>query len=205
MHLHGFYFRVDAFDGPQALPPSKTTGSRMAVTEHMLPFTTMTMTWVPERAGNWLFHCHYQPHAGPHRPLGPTARARTRAGAGHENHALREMGGLVMGVHVRPRGGESAASTGRWRGGGCGSSRSATPGSRTRCRRCGSCSRSAAGAPRRARASARPSTSRAASRWRSRWSTDSASRSPCIGMGSSSRATSMAWRGSPAPPHAWRR
>ena len=105
MHLHGFYFRVDDFDGPQALPPSKTARGRMSVTEHMLPFQTMSMTWVPERAGNWLFHCHYQPHAGPHRPLGPTP-VRT-ASAGHESHAQHEMGGLLMGVHVRARGGES--------------------------------------------------------------------------------------------------
>lgn len=108
MHLHGFYFRVDAFDGPQALPPSKTAGGRMAVTEHMLPFTTMSMTWVPERAGNWLFHCHYQPHAGPHRPLGPLPRQEDD-GSGHDMHALRGMGGLVMGIHVRPRSVELAA------------------------------------------------------------------------------------------------
>jgi len=61
------------------------------------------MTWVPERAGNWLFHCHFQPHAGPHRALGP-ATPRGVEGAAHEDHAQRAMGGLVMGVHVRPRG-----------------------------------------------------------------------------------------------------
>ena len=108
MHLHGFYFRVDAFEGPQVLAPSKTTGGRMAVTEHMLPFNTMTMTWVPERAGNWLFHCHFQPHVGPHRPLGPLPGRASNA-ASHENHALGGMGGLVMGVHVKPRGAEAAA------------------------------------------------------------------------------------------------
>jgi FtsP/CotA-like multicopper oxidase with cupredoxin domain len=107
MHLHGFYFRVDAFDGPQAMPPSKTAGNRMAVTEHMLPLTTMSMTWVPERAGNWLFHCHYQPHVGPHRPLGPVP-ARQSEGSGHEGHSMRDMGGLVMGVHVRARDTETA-------------------------------------------------------------------------------------------------
>ena len=107
MHLHGFYFRVDAFDGPQALPASKRSGGRLAVTEHMLPFTTMSMSWTPERAGNWLFHCHYQPHATPHRPLGPTPITKGE-GSGHENHSLREMGGLVMGVHVRARDGATA-------------------------------------------------------------------------------------------------
>ena len=110
MHLHGFYFRVDDFDGPQALPQSKTASGRMAVTEHMLPFNTMIATWVPERAGNWLFHCHYQPHAGPHRPLGPPS-ARQAAATDHENHALSAMGGLVMGIHVKPRTGASVART----------------------------------------------------------------------------------------------
>ena len=111
MHLHGFYFRVDAFDGPPSLLQGKGAPGRMVVTEHMLPFTTMTMSWVPERAGNWLFHCHYQPHAGPHRQLGPRPPAASGHGrAGHANHALSEMGGLVMGVHVRPRGAAASAA-----------------------------------------------------------------------------------------------
>jgi FtsP/CotA-like multicopper oxidase with cupredoxin domain len=108
MHLHGFYFRVDTFDGPYELLPSQIPSGRMVVTERMPPFTTMTMTWVPEREGNWLFHCHFQAHAGPHRPLGPTSHSKgERApGASHANHASHDMGGMVMGVHVRPRGGE---------------------------------------------------------------------------------------------------
>ena len=110
MHLHGFYYRVDAFDGPPVLLQYKTGASRMVVTEHMTPFTTMSMTWIPERAGNWLFHCHFQPHASPHRPLG-AAPAPTREQSSHENHAMTGMGGLVMGIHVAPRRGEIAART----------------------------------------------------------------------------------------------
>ena len=108
MHLHGFYFRVDEFDGPPAAMVGQPPAGRMAVTERMTPFTTMTLSWVPEREGNWLFHCHYQPHARPHRPLGQTLPPG-REHAGHENHALNEMGGLVMGVHVGAGRGESAA------------------------------------------------------------------------------------------------
>jgi FtsP/CotA-like multicopper oxidase with cupredoxin domain len=107
MHLHGFYFRVDAFDGPPAALVGRPSAGRLAVTERMTPFTTMTLSWVPEREGNWLFHCHYQPHARPHRPLGET-RSRERAHAAHENHALNEMGGMVMGVHVRAGPGETS-------------------------------------------------------------------------------------------------
>jgi FtsP/CotA-like multicopper oxidase with cupredoxin domain len=107
MHLHGFYFRVHEFDGP----PAATGGRRLglAVTKRLVPFTSMTMSWVPERAGNWLFHCHYQPHARPHRTLGATA---SRPHTGHENHALTEMGGMVIGIHVRPRSSGREATAG---------------------------------------------------------------------------------------------
>ncbi len=79
MHLHGFYFRVDAFDGPQALPASKASGGRMAVTEHMLPFTTMTLSWTPERAGNWLSTVTTSPTPG---HTARSARRRLRANDG---------------------------------------------------------------------------------------------------------------------------
>lgn len=107
MHLHGFYFRVDAFDGPPAALAGRPSAGRLAVTERMTPFTTMTLSWVPEREGNWLFHCHYQPHARPHRPLGETLSTE-RVHSTHENHALSEMGGMVMGIHVRAGRGETA-------------------------------------------------------------------------------------------------
>jgi FtsP/CotA-like multicopper oxidase with cupredoxin domain len=101
MHLHGFYFRVDAFDGSPASVQAASPPGRMVVTERMGPFTAMALSWVPERAGNWLFHCHFQSHGGPHRPLGPAAPSAAHA---DDDHATRGMGGLVMGVEVRPRG-----------------------------------------------------------------------------------------------------
>jgi FtsP/CotA-like multicopper oxidase with cupredoxin domain len=99
MHLHGFYYRIDAFDGPPSALQARLALPRMAVTERMTPFTAMTLSWVPERPGNWLFHCHYQPHAV------PTARAelasvRGAGTMGHEDHARTAMGGMVMGIHV---------------------------------------------------------------------------------------------------------
>ena len=104
MHLHGFYFRVDAFDGSPASVQAASPPGRMAVTERMGPFTSMSLSWVPERAGNWLFHCHFQSHAGPHRPLGPTTPSAASGAHAHGDHAARGMGGLVMGVEVRPGG-----------------------------------------------------------------------------------------------------
>ena len=55
MHLHGFYYRVDQFSGP--LPPAP---GLMVVTQLMTPFSAMTISWSPNRPGNWLFHCHFQ-------------------------------------------------------------------------------------------------------------------------------------------------
>ena len=98
MHLHGTYYTVERFDGPN-LTPARAAGGRLVVTERMTPFTTMTMAWVPERPGNWLFHCHFQDHAAPHRSLGAVP---TRPDA-HANHAESGMGGLVLGVAVAPR------------------------------------------------------------------------------------------------------
>ena len=106
MHLHGVYYTVEDFDGPN-IAPERAAGGRLVVTERMTPFTTMTMSWSPERPGNWLFHCHFQDHAMPHRPLGdPSARTASHS---HTNHAATGMGGLVMGVEARAR----DASSGR--------------------------------------------------------------------------------------------
>jgi manganese oxidase len=105
MHLHGFYFRVDRFRMASSTPDRDIDG-RMAVTQAMPPFSTLSMSWVPERAGNWLFHCHFQLHllkadVLPVPPAGPVAQQGHAAD--HSNHALTGMSGLVMGIHVSPR------------------------------------------------------------------------------------------------------
>jgi FtsP/CotA-like multicopper oxidase with cupredoxin domain len=96
IHLHGFYFRVDDTNGRTLTPRSK---GRLVVTEQMAPFSAMSMTWVPERAGNWLFHCHIQGHMVPHRPLGSPNAARLSV-ADHQRHAFTGMGGLILGIQV---------------------------------------------------------------------------------------------------------
>ena len=113
MHLHGFYFRVDAFDGPRVAEDGQGAPGRWVVTERMSQFATMSLTWLPERAGNWLFHCHFQLHVAPHGPLGGAGPggAPQRIGLqpvaphgdAHANHALTAMAGLAVGVEVKPR------------------------------------------------------------------------------------------------------
>jgi FtsP/CotA-like multicopper oxidase with cupredoxin domain len=103
MHLHGFHFRrtakgngsTEAFD---AEPPH-------LVTELMRPRSTFRMEFVPTRAGNWLFHCHMLGHITPFPERPDSVRHLTHDAA---EHARTSMSGLVMGVKVHPRAGETA-------------------------------------------------------------------------------------------------
>ena len=109
MHLHGFYFEVDSLGNgvrDAALEPGHR---RLVVTQLLPPGGTMTMTWTPERAGNWLFHCHVMHHVSPERRLagGPAGTPRADRG-GHGGHAAHGeagdtsmgMAGMVIGVTV---------------------------------------------------------------------------------------------------------
>jgi FtsP/CotA-like multicopper oxidase with cupredoxin domain len=112
MHLHGFYFRVDA-RGDMVRDTLYWPGQqRMAVTERMAPGTSMSMVWSPDRPGGWIFHCHMSVHVvanptlGPERP-GAEERFAAFFEDGHHDadpnmHATQGMGGLLMATYVRP-------------------------------------------------------------------------------------------------------
>ncbi len=111
MHLHGFYYRVDArgdFVRDTIYWPAQR---RLAVTERMARNTTMSMVWSPDRPGGWIFHCHMSPHVTYNPSLRPeheTADERERHlllgdhGGDPNKHVLEGMGGLMMGMYVRP-------------------------------------------------------------------------------------------------------
>jgi FtsP/CotA-like multicopper oxidase with cupredoxin domain len=104
MHLHGFYYRVTSRgDGKTDSIFATSSPARMVVTERLAPAQTMSLLWVPDRPGNWLFHCHDNVHILPGRPL-PGAPPVVQAGHHVRDHAREMMGGLVMAVHVRPKG-----------------------------------------------------------------------------------------------------
>jgi len=99
MHLHGFYFEVDSLgDGlrDQSTPASHR---HSVVTQLLPPGGTMTMTWTPEREGNWLFHCHIMQHASPERRLSAASDPHGQGHASHDNSA--GMAGMIMGITVR--------------------------------------------------------------------------------------------------------
>ena len=99
MHLHGFHYEVDSLgDGrrDQAFPAGRKP---VVVTQVMQPGSTMGMTWVPQRPGNWLFHCHLMTHVSPSLHVDGSARPGGAHGAAHHEGA--GMTGLVLGVTVR--------------------------------------------------------------------------------------------------------
>jgi manganese oxidase len=110
LHLHGFYFDVlRTGDGKQDAPVNGADGRRV-VTQLVKAGGTIELRWVPERAGNWLFHCHVMAHVAPERRLNGRGIAEfgtnTHAGhgpaGGHDDGAL-GMAGMVLGITVRDR------------------------------------------------------------------------------------------------------
>jgi FtsP/CotA-like multicopper oxidase with cupredoxin domain len=112
MHLHGFYFRVDARGDMVRDTLYWPSQRRMAVTERMGPGTTMAMVWSPDRPGGWIFHCHMSVHVVPspsmaaERPSGEERYlSMFRDGHPHhdpQRHVVEGMGGLMMGMYIRP-------------------------------------------------------------------------------------------------------
>jgi FtsP/CotA-like multicopper oxidase with cupredoxin domain len=125
MHLHGFYFNVEAkgtFTAETVLAKRRTV-----VTEQVSVGQTMRISWRADRPGNWLFHCHLVVHmsiaqrldqmsdSASALMLGETASGMRNPQAGpnatdvmpgsHVNHAMDGMAGLIVGVRVWPRAG----------------------------------------------------------------------------------------------------
>ena len=100
MHLHGFYYRVDSRGDGLSDTVYFPDARDQVFTNLMKPGSTMSMTWAPDRAGNWLFHCHLPVHFSHRGPLGTAPLPATGDAHGTMNHALEGMSGLVMGVTV---------------------------------------------------------------------------------------------------------
>jgi FtsP/CotA-like multicopper oxidase with cupredoxin domain len=110
LHLHGFYFRVDSVGDAEADTTYADDQRRMVVTELVRPGRTFTLTWTPERIGNWLFHCHVVPHTSPQQRYWRSAAASS--GHAMHDHTQEGMAGLVVGVTILPTGTRVAAEAG---------------------------------------------------------------------------------------------
>jgi FtsP/CotA-like multicopper oxidase with cupredoxin domain len=109
MHLHGFFYRVDAKGSETTDTSYAQDRRRMVVTERLDPGATMAMTWVPATPGHWLMHCHIHGHTslGPDAGLGPAPSAsHGHTGSGHGAEMgpveMDDMAGLLLGIRVRP-------------------------------------------------------------------------------------------------------
>jgi len=126
MHLHGFYFRVQARGDAshdsaltRAYPPTGvTTATRQG--------EWVSIAWSPDRPGNWLFHCHLTAHMSGNQRLDRMLAVDTdgtstldalhdhvAASVGSVNHATESMAGLLLGITVRPARTAVAARTSR--------------------------------------------------------------------------------------------
>jgi manganese oxidase len=104
MHLHGFYYRIDARGSWFA--DTVMTGERPMVVTESVPFRgTYAMTWVAERPGNWLFHCHDALHTTWRRRYNLTGERppRTLAMRHGANHIEQDMSGLVLAIRAHNR------------------------------------------------------------------------------------------------------
>ncbi len=112
MHLHGFYYRVDARGDALQDTIYTSAQQRLAVTEHMTAGTTMAISWLPKREGHWLFHCHRIDHmSGEQHMLDPEMivtgedgvypEAEARAHERLHADAYQGMAGLLTPILVR--------------------------------------------------------------------------------------------------------
>ena len=96
MHLHGFYFQVNGVGDQDHFQWFSPEEKLSVVTQEMLPGGTFNMTWIPERPGHWLMHCHMTFHM-----MQPENLPGYSIGA-HYSPENAGMGGLVLGLDVQP-------------------------------------------------------------------------------------------------------
>ena len=94
MHLHGFYFDVLELGNTKESTVFPEEQRKKVVTETLTGKKTMSMQWIPQRPGNWLFHCHLSFHVAGWIRL-PGAELLDPEGT-HQH-----MAGLVMGIQVK--------------------------------------------------------------------------------------------------------
>jgi len=99
MHLHGFYYDVTSRGAMGADTLFTTAETRLVNTELMHVGSTMNTKWVPQKPGNWVFHCHFAFHVSQDQSLEPPVKPA--AGDEHAHAGMpHKMAGLVIGVHV---------------------------------------------------------------------------------------------------------
>lgn len=109
LHLHGFYFTIDRVGtagGDRDLAASEVSQNN---TRAVNPGGTMSIHFVLDRPGNWLFHCHVGQHVDGDAILRNVLDAKPidlEKEIAHSD-AERHMAGMVLGISIRPRSSEA--------------------------------------------------------------------------------------------------
>lgn len=105
-HLHGHFYHVDSVGDAEHYQPYAKAARPLVVTHYVPAGATYDMSWVPQRPGRWLYHCHMLVHIMPqmgqptestvsaHGPMSAQAPGSAPSGMG--------MGGLVLGITILP-------------------------------------------------------------------------------------------------------
>jgi len=111
MHLHGFFFTLESLGDIARDTVYGPTRQKKEVTRTVRPSGTLKLNWSPNRPGGWIFHCHIGWDFMPNPAVSETSpghleRTRKNArtvptGEMHQRPA-KGMGGMVMGIYVRP-------------------------------------------------------------------------------------------------------
>jgi FtsP/CotA-like multicopper oxidase with cupredoxin domain len=101
MHLHGFPFTLHSLGNIATDSIVGKEKEQLMVTQELKANTTMRISWIPSREGNWLFHCHLLDHILPVSYL-RKQEEMYHSNANLETHAKKAMAGLIMGIHVLP-------------------------------------------------------------------------------------------------------
>ena len=111
MHLHGFYFQMRSKGNGVRDSLYTRSQRRLAVTEVLTSFATMSLAWSPTRPGNWIYHCHFVGHVSHHASLDSDRGTLDQSAlAHHGSDRPHQMFGLVLGITVAPKGPAAVSS-----------------------------------------------------------------------------------------------
>ena len=113
LHLHGFYYRIDAINLGGQIREYHGDSRPLVVTQRIAQGDTFDMSWSPDRPGQWLFHCHMFQHMIPAIvPNGP-GLLMSPASSDSRNHLAMHgesgMGQLILGITVPGTAGASSS------------------------------------------------------------------------------------------------
>jgi FtsP/CotA-like multicopper oxidase with cupredoxin domain len=113
LHLHGFYYRIDALKRDGRVESYSGESRPTVVTQRIAQGETFDMSWSPDRPGRWLFHCHMVVHMIPPMvPSLPDLSVLPAPVSADEHAAMNDaagMGQLVLGITVPQSGKKTKA------------------------------------------------------------------------------------------------